>query len=100
MISSLYLVSPHSTDDIGILERAGHETHHHLLHFVGGGEDAWQVGVDDLEIFAVHDALDAMAGRLRFCRRDAQLLAHQLVHQRALPHIRIPDEVHKTGVMI
>eukprot|EP00965_Chrysotila_dentata_P211204 6186339-Pleurochrysis_carterae.AAC.5 len=68
-------------------ERAAHAGHHALVKLVLWYHYAWRVGVDDLEVFPVYNAENAMSGSLCLGCRDCQTLANQTVHQRRLADI-------------
>ena len=80
-------------DDVGVLQRVGDKLHHVLLHHVGGIEHARQVGIDNLVVVAVDDALDSVPGSLRLGGHDGDLLADQLVHEGAFAHVGVADDV-------
>ena len=83
-------------DNIGILQGIGDKAHHVLLHRVGRVEHAGQVGIDNLEVVAVDNTFDAVAGGLRLGGHDGDLLAHQLVHEGAFAHVRVADDIYET----
>ena len=87
-------------DDVSILKGVGNEAHHHFLHHVGRIEHAGKIGIDDLEVVAVDDTLDAVSCGLRLGGHDGDLFADQLVHERALTHVGVADDVDKTGAML
>src|SRR5262245_60358961 len=51
----------------------------------------------DLEVVAVHNAADGVAGGLRTVRRDRHLRADQCIHQRRLPRVWTANETHEAG---
>ena len=55
------------------------------------------IAVYDLEILASYHARYPLAGRLRFVRRDRQVVVDQGVHQRRLPHVRRADDADEPG---
>ena len=90
----------HIQDDVCIPDGSVHEIHHVLLEPVIGLQDARGVGIHDLEILSVDDAHDAVARRLGLGRDDAELLAHEGVHQRGLADVRVPYDVDESGAML
>ena len=83
-------------EEVGVLEGTVDEAHHLLVELVVGVDDAWGVGVDDLEVFAVDDAHDAMAGGLGLAGDDAEAFAHEGVHEGGFTYVGIADDVYKS----
>ncbi len=89
----------HVEDDVGILQRSGDELHHRLLQTVTGLEDTGRIGVDDLEIVAVHDSHDPVTRGLRLGGDDGQTLAHERIHKCRLSHIGIAYDIDETRLV-
>ena len=83
----------HVEQDVGVGECALRECQHHLLHLVVGLQHARGVGEYHLCLWRVDDAHDAMACGLGLEGRYTDLFAHELVHERALAHIRVAHDV-------
>mmetsp|Transcript_5589 Transcript_5589/g.12171 ORF Transcript_5589/g.12171 Transcript_5589/m.12171 type:complete len:251 (+) Transcript_5589:550-1302(+) len=88
IVDEILLEDVHSQKhSICVGERAAHAGHHALVKLVLWYHYAWRVGVDDLEVFPVYNAENAMSGSLCLGCRDCQTLANQTVHQRRLADI-------------
>ena len=85
----------HIQNHVRVGQGSRHEFHHRLLQFVARFQNSRRVRVDDLEVVARDYAHDAVARRLRFRGDDREFFAHQRVHQRRFPYVRIPDDVYK-----
>lgn len=85
--------------DIGISQCTLRESEHHLLHLVVWLQDARGIRKHDLHIIGIHDTHDTMTSGLRLEGSDADTLAHQLIHQRTLTHIRVTHDIYKTCFM-
>ena len=86
----------HIQQHVGIGERAPYETHHRLLQLIIRIEYPRRIGIDDLEIVAVDDPHNPVAGRLRLRRDNRQAFPDQRVHQGRFSHVRVPDDVDKS----
>lgn len=82
--------------DIGIGQGALREGEHHLLHLVVGLQHARRIRKHNLHVVGVDYAHDAVARGLRLEGGNADALAHQLVHERALAHIGITHNVYES----
>lgn len=89
----------HIKQHVGIRQRTLREGEHHLLHLVVWLQDAGSIGKHDLHVISIHDTHDTMTGGLRLEGSDADTLAHQLIHQRTLSHIRVAHDIYETCFM-
>ena len=89
----------HIKQHVGIRQRTLREGEHHLLHLVVWLQDARGIRKHDLHIIGIHDTHDTMTSGLRLEGSDADTLAHQLIHQRTLTHIRITHDINETCFM-
>ena len=85
---------------IGIDEGRTGELEHLALELVVRREDSRSIGIDHLEVLAVDDTHDTMAGGLRLRRDYREALPHQCVHKRGLAHIGITHNVDKSASML
>ena len=67
---------------IGILQSSFGKCEHRLLQFVVRLQNARGVGEDDLRLWLIDDAHDAMACGLRLEGGNADALAHEEIHER------------------
>ena len=86
----------HQQEEVGVFEGAIDEAHHLLVQLVVGIDDAGGVGIDYLEVFAIDDAHDAVAGGLGLAGDDAEPFAHEGVHEGGLTHVGVADDVYKS----
>ena len=85
--------------DVGIHQCALGELEHLLLQFVVGLEHPGGVGEAYLHVGGVEDAHDAVARGLRLEGGNADALTHEEIHECALPHIGIADDVYETRLV-
>ena len=86
-------------EHVGINQRRTAELKHLALELVVRTEHTGRVGIDHLEVLAVDDAHDTMAGGLRLRRDDREAFAHQGVHERRFTDIRVSNDIYKTAFM-
>ena len=86
--------------DIGIGEGTLREGQHHLLHLVVGFQHTRGVGKDDLHVFRVDDAHDAVTRGLSFKGGYADAFAYQLIHQCGLAHIGVAYNIYKSCLVL
>lgn len=86
----------HVEYDVGIAYGPVHELHHVLLQTVVGLEYARGVGIDYLPVLSVDYPHNPVPGGLRLGSHDGELLAHQRVHQRRLPDVRIAYDINES----
>ncbi len=79
-------------DYIGLIEGERDRPAHRRLERVAWLDQAGRVDKEDLAALAGQQSGDAFPGGLRSAGDDAQVLAHQRVKQRRLPHIRSPGQ--------
>ena len=86
--------------DVGIGQGRLRELQHILLHLVVRLQHARGIGEHNLTVGCVDDAHDTVTGGLRLERRDTNLLADELVHQRRLTDVGVTDDIYETGLML
>ena len=82
-----------------ILQGTLRELEHLLLQLVVGLQHAGRVGEADLHLGRVEDAHNAVARGLCLEGGNADALAHEEVHERALTHIRVAYDIDETRLM-
>ena len=85
--------------NVGVHEGGTTELQHLFLELVVRREDAGRVRIDHLEILAVDDAHDTMAGGLRLGCDDGQTLADEGVHQGGFADVGVAYDIYKTAFM-
>src|SRR5262249_49932647 len=75
-------------DHVALADALEGYVHHAPVEGMGGLVDPGGVEEHDLAVGAVDHGQDAVARGLRLVGDDRDLLAHQPVHERALPHVR------------
>jgi len=86
----------HIEKDVCVGQCRLREGQHHLLHLVVGLEYTRGIREDNLHVGRVDNAHDAVPGGLCLESGDADLLAHQLIHQRRLAHIGISYDIYES----
>ena len=86
-------------DGVHLFQRALRRLHHVLAELVARLVDARRVEEHDLRIRLRENAEDAVARRLRLVAHDGDFLPDERVDERGFPHIRPPDDRHKTRFM-
>ena len=86
-------------EHVGIDESRTGELEHLTLELVVRAEDTGCVGIDHLEVLAIDDAHDTMAGGLRFRGNDREAFADQGVHEGRFADIGIAHNIYKTAFM-
>ena len=87
-------------EDVRVHKGRTGELEHLTLELVVRREDTRGVGIDHLEILAVDDSHDTMAGSLRLRCDDRKTFADQGVHERGLANIGVTHNVDKSAFMI
>ena len=85
--------------ELTILVSVVYESHHLLVQFVVGVDNAGCIGVDYLEVFAIHNSHDAVACGLRFAGDDAEAFAYQCIHEGGFAHVGVADDVYESCFM-
>ena len=79
-------------EDVDAFEGVLQFVHHHPAEDVFGAVDSGRIDQDDLRVFAIQNALDAIAGGLRLGRNDRDFLADEGVDQSGFSRVGAPDD--------
>ena len=84
-------------EDVDTFEGVLELVHHHAAENVFGLVDAGRVNQDDLGVFAIEDALNAIAGGLRLGRDDGDFLADESIDEGGFARVGATDDCDEAG---